>query len=194
MLADMDFCPGGSPSGKSGGGGAVVFIAGGMTAVAAGYLIGQAAHDLVQDIGGYVTPDTGPAGSTVHADPLPVTSSASTSFPLADGGPQTSIPASTGVFNNTLNVLADPLPEVDPTGYIYTSQNDHEVYVVRNPTTGQVVIYVGRTSQGLAAREKQHRDTLGRQGWELESVRQVSRLKKNSFLLPSLYPACFLAV
>jgi hypothetical protein len=127
MLADMGFCPGGGPSGHRGsGGGAVVLIAGGMTAVAAGYLIGQAVHDLVQDIGGDVTPDTGPAGSTVHGDPLPVTSSASTSFPLADGGPETSIPASTGLFNDTLNVLADPLPGVDPTGHIYayTSQLD----------------------------------------------------------------------
>ncbi|RIK26336.1 MAG: hypothetical protein DCC55_40030, partial [Chloroflexi bacterium] len=119
MLADMGFCSGGSPSGKSGGGGgAVVLVAGGMTAVAVGYLIGQAAHDLVQDVGGYITPDTGPAGSTVHADPLPVSSSASTSFPLVDGGPETSIPASTGVFNDTLNVLADPLPGVDPRGHI----------------------------------------------------------------------------
>jgi hypothetical protein len=62
----------------------------------------------------------------VHADPLPVSSSASTSFPLTDDGPQTSIPASTGVYNDTLTVLADPLPGVDPTGHIYayTSQLD----------------------------------------------------------------------
>jgi hypothetical protein len=57
----------------------------------------------------------------VHADPLAVTSSASTSFPLADEGPQTSIPASTGVYNDTLNVLADPLPGVDSTGHIYAA-------------------------------------------------------------------------
>jgi RHS repeat-associated protein len=47
----------------------------------------------------------------------------STSFPLADGGPQTSIPPSTGVYNNTLNVLADPLPVVDPTRHIYAASS-----------------------------------------------------------------------
>jgi RHS repeat-associated protein len=69
-------------------------------------------------------------------DPLPsplesvtgqTSGASSTSFPLADGGPQTSIPASTGVFNNTLNVLAEPLPVVDPTGHIYLSNREREI-------------------------------------------------------------------
>jgi RHS repeat-associated protein len=148
MLADMGFCPGGSPSGHRGsGGGAVVLIAGGMTTVVAGYLIGQAAHDLVQDIGGYITPETGPAGSTVHADPLPVTSSAGASFPLADGGPQTSVPPSTGVDNDTLNLLADPLPTQQVGGNIVYSDSDSDYlarlpvrYGNQGPTTGILVV------------------------------------------------------
>jgi hypothetical protein len=101
-------------------------MAGGLTAVGVGYLIGQAAHDLVQDVDRYVTPAAEPAGATILDQPLPVTASASTSFPLVVQGPETSIPASTGVFNDTLNVLADPLPAVEPTGhvYAYTSQLD----------------------------------------------------------------------
>jgi hypothetical protein len=58
----------------------------------------------------------------------------STSFPLADGGPQTSIPPSTGVYNNTLNLLADPLPGVDPTGHIVFNAVDD---IFANPTTLQ---------------------------------------------------------
>jgi RHS repeat-associated protein len=71
-----------------------------------------------------------------QADPLPppleavagqAAGASTTSFPLADGGPQTSIPASTGVYNNTLNVLTDPLPGVDPTAHIYLSNREREI-------------------------------------------------------------------
>jgi chaperonin cofactor prefoldin len=69
-------------------------------------------------------------------DPLPAplesvtgqtSGASSTSFPLADSGPETSIPPSTGVYNNTLNVLTEPLPTSDPTGHIYLSNREREI-------------------------------------------------------------------
>jgi hypothetical protein len=107
IASDPDQCVGSAVPQLGEAAGQVAVVA------ATGYLVHRTAQNLNQDHEGYVTPDTGPAGSTVHADPLPVTSSASTSFPLADDGPQTSIPPSTGVYNDTLNILADPLPGVE---------------------------------------------------------------------------------
>ncbi|MEZ4707372.1 MAG: hypothetical protein R3A44_09215 [Caldilineaceae bacterium] len=49
--------------------------------------------------------------------------------------------------------------------------SNHEVYIVRDPKTGAVEIYVGRTNQGLSSREKQHRKVSGRETWELELVK-----------------------
>ena len=48
--------------------------------------------------------------------------------------------------------------------------NDHEVYIVRDPKTGAVEVYVGRTNQGLSSRENQHRKVPGRENWRLERV------------------------
>jgi RHS repeat-associated protein len=91
-----------------------------------------------------------------QADPLPppleavageLSGATSTSFPLADGGPQTSIPPSTGVFNNTLNLLTKPLPSQQAGSNLVASASDREYlarlpvrYGNRGPTTGTLVV------------------------------------------------------
>ena len=41
---------------------------------------------------------------------------------------------------------------------------------MRDPKTGAVEVYVGRTNQGLSSRENQHRKVPGRENWRLERV------------------------
>jgi RHS repeat-associated protein len=135
-------------------------------AAATGYLVYRTAQNLNQDQEDYVTPDTGPAGSTVHADPLPVSSSASTSFPLTDGGPETAIPPSTAADHDRLDVLADPLPGVEPTGHIYASWLGTNVTIVGTKSTPRLRGYqeaVSELTGGLASAQSLYENLTGGQ-------------------------------
>jgi hypothetical protein len=148
--------------------------------VATGYLAYQTAQNLVQDQEDYVTPATDVPGSTVHGDPLPTQQPTMTTLPLGDGIDQPTLGATgiTGGETVGITVNADPLLASKPVDHIYlTAHNNHEVYIVRDPATNQV-IYVGRTSQGLETRERQHQNEAGREAWELEAVRSGLTLEQ----------------
>jgi hypothetical protein len=114
----------------------------------------------------------------IESVPRQTLGTSSTSFPLADDGPETSIPAPSGVYNDTLIVTPGIEPVQSPAGNVYTSQSEHSVYTARNPVTGEMEVYVGRTSQGINTRERQHQRTPGREGWVLREVRSGLSLEQ----------------
>jgi hypothetical protein len=166
------FCPtvgcSGMGMGERGGGGALLgraAVSGAGVGVAA-YSLAGTAQDLVQEQDRYVTPAVEPAGATILDQPLPVAASASTSFPLAVQGPETSVPASTGVFNDTLNVLAEPLPAVEPTGHVYLSWLGTNVTIVGTKSTARLRGYeeaVTELTGGLAGAQSLYESLTGEQ-------------------------------
>ncbi|MCB9148607.1 MAG: hypothetical protein H6641_07585 [Caldilineaceae bacterium] len=101
------------------------------------------------------------------------------SFPLPDNQPTVLGTPLEGHDSWTYVTEPTDAPGSQATGFPLVQQqvgdnvvySNHEVYIVRDPKTGAVEIYVGRTNQGLSSREKQHRKVSGRETWELELVK-----------------------